>query len=347
MSRSRDATGVAPTGAESPRRWAAHPVRAAILRTFVFVLPIAVSLGLRLPRQPSSARPDELALRLRRLVDRAQRVGDLRPHGRRPASCDASCRSSPSTSVSLVFPDAAPSRFRTALGKNTAETLEERLAHARATGDDATPVDAATRLLELVSSLDQHDPLTRGHSERVLAYAQLIGKELRLREDELDLLNWAALVHDVGKLEVSRPRSSPPPASRRTRSGRCCATIPRRGEELVAPLGPGSATGRAPSASTTSAGTAPGIRTGSAVRRSPSPTRIVAVADVFDVITSARSYKFASDTVTARQEITNCAGTHSTPSSSARSSASRSGGCASSWARSRGCRTFQRSRAFR
>ena len=60
--------------------------------------------------------------------------------------------------VSLVFPDAAPSRFRTALGKNTAETLEERLAHARATGDDATPVDAATRLLELVSPASTSTP---------------------------------------------------------------------------------------------------------------------------------------------------------------------------------------------
>ena len=44
--------------------------------------------------------------------------------------------------------------------------------------------------------------LTRGHSERVRAYARMIGQELHLSARDLDLLNWAALLHDVGKLNV-------------------------------------------------------------------------------------------------------------------------------------------------
>ena len=44
--------------------------------------------------------------------------------------------------------------------------------------------------------------MTRGHSERVRAYSQMIAKELRLGRDDVDRLNWAALLHDIGKLEV-------------------------------------------------------------------------------------------------------------------------------------------------
>jgi hypothetical protein len=108
--------------------------------------------------------------------------------------------------LSLVFPDGAPSRFAVALRSGTVATLEQRLADARRGAARRTPVEAAKLLLELVALLDTHDVLTRGHSERVRAYAQSIGKQMGLRREELDLLNWAALLHDVGKLEV-RTRS--------------------------------------------------------------------------------------------------------------------------------------------
>jgi putative nucleotidyltransferase with HDIG domain len=104
--------------------------------------------------------------------------------------------------LSLVFPDSAPSRFRLAFGSGTVASLEERLAEARRGVDADTPAEAAERLLALVALLDTHDGLTRGHSERVRAYSQSIGRELGLSRAQLDLLNWAALLHDVGKLEV-------------------------------------------------------------------------------------------------------------------------------------------------
>ena len=62
-------------------------------------------------------------------------------------------------------------------------------------------------MLELVAALNIHDHLTRGHCERVRAYSVMIGEELGLSKEELDLLNWAALLHDVGKLRDSRARS--------------------------------------------------------------------------------------------------------------------------------------------
>ena len=66
--------------------------------------------------------------------------------------------------------------------------------------------------------------------------------------------------------------------------------------------------------------------------------RIVAVADVFDVITSSRSYKGASDAMAGREEIARCAALSSTLVSCARSSRSRWVGCGLRWGRCRGCR---------
>ena len=180
--------------------WHARPIRAALIRFLVFALPLAGSIlfihyASAIVPVPTSSFVlfaswwvgisgaatvvlwgiDRLARRLLPLVALYR--------------------------LSLVFPDAAPSRFKVALRSNNVETLEERVAQARALGDDRT-AEAAGLLLTLVADLDAHDPLTRGHSDRVRAYAQLIGKELRLSEDDLDRLNWAALLHDIGKLEV-------------------------------------------------------------------------------------------------------------------------------------------------
>ena len=61
----------------------------------------------------------------------------------------------------------------------------------------------AQELLGLVAALDNHDARTRGHSDRVRAYSQMIAEEMKLGDaKEVDRLNWAALLHDIGKLEV-------------------------------------------------------------------------------------------------------------------------------------------------
>ncbi len=104
--------------------------------------------------------------------------------------------------LSLVFPDRAPSRMRVALRTGTAAQLERRIEEARQGLRTDTPAEAAVRVLELASALRVHDAITRGHSERVRAYTQMIAEEMELPEDELDRLRWAGLLHDVGKLLV-------------------------------------------------------------------------------------------------------------------------------------------------
>ncbi|MFP3871246.1 MAG: GAF and HD-GYP domain-containing protein, partial [Syntrophobacteria bacterium] len=51
-------------------------------------------------------------------------------------------------------------------------------------------------------AVDARDHLTSGHSLRVAAYAVAIGKELHLDHEELELLRYAALLHDQGKIGV-------------------------------------------------------------------------------------------------------------------------------------------------
>lgn len=53
-----------------------------------------------------------------------------------------------------------------------------------------------------VKALEAKDLYTRGHTERVAYFAQLIGEELGFSGTQLERLRWAALIHDVGKLAV-------------------------------------------------------------------------------------------------------------------------------------------------
>lgn len=59
-------------------------------------------------------------------------------------------------------------------------------------------------LKTLITVINARDRYTYGHSERVMRYAQLIGGELGLAEDELRLLRYAAFLHDIGKIEIGR-----------------------------------------------------------------------------------------------------------------------------------------------
>lgn len=55
----------------------------------------------------------------------------------------------------------------------------------------------------LLTSMDHRNGITSGHSIRVAEYALFLGKQLKLPEKQLQNLELAALLHDVGKLEIS------------------------------------------------------------------------------------------------------------------------------------------------
>lgn len=55
----------------------------------------------------------------------------------------------------------------------------------------------------LGAAIDAKDPLTAGHSQRVTEYSLLIGSAMGMREEELEVLRYACLLHDFGKIGIS------------------------------------------------------------------------------------------------------------------------------------------------
>lgn len=54
----------------------------------------------------------------------------------------------------------------------------------------------------LTSAIDANDPFTHGHSYRVSRYALRIGRALGLSDHDLEILEYGALLHDIGKIAI-------------------------------------------------------------------------------------------------------------------------------------------------
>jgi len=54
----------------------------------------------------------------------------------------------------------------------------------------------------LAQAIEAKDPYTHGHSARVVEYTVLIAQKLDLQEEENELLKYAAMLHDIGKIGV-------------------------------------------------------------------------------------------------------------------------------------------------
>jgi putative nucleotidyltransferase with HDIG domain len=54
----------------------------------------------------------------------------------------------------------------------------------------------------IAGAVDEKDPYTRGHSDRVTRYSILLAKELGLPKEEIEKLRIAAQLHDVGKIGI-------------------------------------------------------------------------------------------------------------------------------------------------
>jgi putative nucleotidyltransferase with HDIG domain len=54
----------------------------------------------------------------------------------------------------------------------------------------------------MVKTIEAKDPYTKNHSERVTAYSCLLGEKYGLTAPEMRILYYAALLHDIGKIGV-------------------------------------------------------------------------------------------------------------------------------------------------
>jgi putative nucleotidyltransferase with HDIG domain len=209
--------------------------------------------------------------------------------------------------LSLVFPDKAPSRFVMARGAGNVRVLERRIREAREEGVDQEPARAAEQILALVAALSAHDRKTRGHSERVRAFTDLVAGELRLPEADRDRLRWAALLHDIGKLHVPA-RILNKPGRPDAREWETLQAHPAAGARIASPLlswlGPW-ADAIEQHHERFDGGGYPRSLAGEKISLAG---RIVTVADSFEVMTASRSYKKPMSVPAARRELAACAG---------------------------------------
>lgn len=291
-------------------RWPARPGAAHLLTAVVLGVRLALAYGATWLAAGAIARPvgwlqvllwwaaiSALGLAVLELGDRATRrllplVGLLR--------------------VTVTFPDHTPSRFRTALRAGSTRALEHNRRRLRLLSDDLPPAQAASALLELVGALSLHDGATRGHSERVRAYTELIAEELGVPRRQRQQLRWGGLVHDIGKLQV--------PAEVLNKKGSLeeaewdlIRQHPLNGLALAAPLRPWLGDAVLAVSDHHERWDGGGYPSGCAGEDIALSGRIVAVADAFDVMTSARSYKKPITPSAARAELVACSGSQFDP----------------------------------
>lgn len=210
--------------------------------------------------------------------------------------------------LAIVFPDQAPSRFKLALRQGSTKHLAAEVASL----EDASAQEAAEALLKIVGQLTAHDRLTRGHTERVRAYADLVAEEMGLNEEERIRLQWAGLLHDVGKITV--PTEVLNKAEGLTsREWSRLQSHPNEGWKLVTPmkawLGEWARSTRDHHERWDGQGYPRGLK-GAEISRAG---RIIGVVDAFDVMTTVRAYKSAMSHEEARAELATHAGTQFDP----------------------------------
>jgi HD-GYP domain-containing protein (c-di-GMP phosphodiesterase class II) len=164
----------------------------------------------------------------------------------------------------------------------------------------------------LAGAVDEKDPYTRGHSDRVTKYSLLIAKEMGLDPAFLEILRVSAQLHDVGKIGIE-DRILKKPGALTPEEFEIMKTHTTKGAHILRPVPqlremlPGielhheALNGR---------GYPYGLK-GDAIPLLP---RVIAVADTFDALTTNRPYQKAHDPVDALKIIENLSGQRLDPS---------------------------------
>ena len=152
----------------------------------------------------------------------------------------------------------------------------------------------------LADAIDEKDPYTRGHSERVNGYAVLLAKQMGLGKKEIREVHISSLFHDIGKIGIE-DKILRKPAMLTEQEYTVMKQHPEKGAQILSKI-------------KAMRDIIPGIRfhherwdgsgypLGMKGEQIPISARIVAVADAFDAMTTNRPYQkaMAFDTAIAR-----------------------------------------------
>lgn len=145
----------------------------------------------------------------------------------------------------------------------------------------------------LAGAVDEKDPYTRGHSDRVTRYSVLIAQEMGLAEDTIDRIRISAQLHDVGKIGIEdrilkKPGALTPEEFEIMKTHTTKGAAILRPVEMLREMLPGielhheSLDGR-------------GYPHGLKGDQIPLMARVIMVADTFDAMTTNRPYQAAMD----------------------------------------------------
>src|SRR5215472_2188040 len=158
----------------------------------------------------------------------------------------------------------------------------------------------------LAGAVDEKDPYTRGHSDRVTRYSLLIAKEMNLPPAFLETLQVSAQLHDVGKIGIE-DHILKKPGALTEEEFEVMKTHTTKGANILRPV-------------TQLAEMLPGIELhhealdgrgypyGLQGDQIPLLARVIAVADTFDALTTNRPYQQAHTPDQALGIIKNLAG---------------------------------------
>jgi HD-GYP domain-containing protein (c-di-GMP phosphodiesterase class II) len=158
----------------------------------------------------------------------------------------------------------------------------------------------------LAGAVDEKDPYTRGHSDRVTRYSLLIAKEMNLPATFLETLQVSAQLHDVGKIGIE-DHILKKPGALTEEEFEVMKTHTTKGANILRPV-------------TQLAEMLPGIELhhealdgrgypyGLQGDQIPLLARVIAVADTFDALTTNRPYQKAHTPDQAFGIIKNLAG---------------------------------------
>lgn len=163
----------------------------------------------------------------------------------------------------------------------------------------------------LAQAIEAKDSYTNGHSERMFQYSLAVAETLNLPEEERLLLKYATALHDIGKIGVSeviltKPDRLTPEEFEEIKSHPAKGASIIKEVEFLSSIAPivyhhhERYDGK-------------GYPGGLAGEQIPIGSRIVAVLDTYDAMTSDRPYRKALPREDALTELRNCSGTQFDP----------------------------------
>ncbi|MCO5141711.1 MAG: HD-GYP domain-containing protein [Oligoflexia bacterium] len=166
-------------------------------------------------------------------------------------------------------------------------------------------------LRAIISTLEEKDSYTHGHSIRVAEFSVQLAEELKLSEMEIREIELSALFHDIGKIGI--PDNVLLKPARLTRAEfEIMKSHPVRSGKILEKV-------------STLRNLVPGIKhhherydgfgypDGLKGENIPLYARIILIADTFDAMTSTRPYRLALDKEVAFEELRKCSGTQFDP----------------------------------